>query len=139
MQRITGLYYAPSDLSGRGVFTAEDIPNHCVIELAPIIEIPAHEVDIIHHTELHDYYFVWGEHDDKAAIALGYGSLYNHSYQPNANYIFDIDNNVIEFFAIRDIKSGEEITVNYHGDPDAKDEIWFDEKGNRTKRIKAKI
>ena len=53
MQRIQGLYYAPSPLSGRGVFTAEDIPKNTIIELAPIIEIPESEVDIIHHTDLH--------------------------------------------------------------------------------------
>lgn len=95
-------------------------------EIAPIIEIPESEVDVIHHTELHDYYFVWGEQDEKAAIALGYGSLYNHSYSPNANYIFDLDAQTIEFFALKKIKAGKEITINYHGDPDVKDELWFD-------------
>ena len=136
MQRIQGLYYAPSPLSGRGVFTAEDIPKNTIIELAPIIEIPESEVDIIHHTDLHDYYFVWGEHDEKAAIALGYGSLYNHSYSPNANYIFDFENQIIEFFSIKNIKAGDEILINYHGDPKAKDEVWFDKEGSRIKRIK---
>ncbi len=139
MQRIPGLFFAPSKLVGRGVFTAEDIVKGTTFEIAPIIEIPESEVDVIHHTELHDYYFVWGEQDEKAAIALGYGSLYNHSYSPNANYIFDLDAQTIEFFALKKIKAGEEITINYHGDPDVKDELWFDKTGQRIKRIKAKL
>ena len=43
------------------------------------------------------------------------------------------------FFALKKIKAGEEITINYHGDPDVKDELWFDKTGQRIKRIKAKL
>lgn len=136
MQRIPSLYFAPSGQIGRGVFTSAIIPEGSLIEICPVIIIPAHEVDIIHHTELHDYYFIWGEDDDQAAIALGYGSLYNHSYKPNANFTLNLDDLTIEIIAIKDIEAGEEITFNYHGDPDAEDEVWFDETGKRVKRIK---
>ena len=44
---------------------------------------------------------------------------------------------LIEFFSIRNIKAGDEILINYHGDPKAKDEVWFDKEGSRIKRIKA--
>ncbi|NOT36377.1 MAG: SET domain-containing protein-lysine N-methyltransferase [Saprospiraceae bacterium] len=113
-----------------------DIPKGSPIENCPIIHIPKKEVNIIHNTELHDYYFVWGEKDDEAAIALGYGSLYNHSYKPNADFILDLSNNTINFFAIKTIKAGKEITINYHGQPEAEDELWFDKEGKRVKRIK---
>ena len=35
-------------------------------------------------TVLKDYCFNWAE--GKVALALGYGSIYNHSYRPNARY-----------------------------------------------------
>ncbi len=138
IQRIPGLYIRKTKSKGRGVFTTHDIPKGSVIEICPIIHIPEHEVDIIHETDLHDYYFVWGEDDEEGAIALGYGSLYNHSYRPKAEYIYDLGEDVIEIMAIKDIKAGTEITCNYHGDPNCKDELWFDKKGYRIKRLKAK-
>lgn len=101
MQRIQGLYISKIKNKGRAVFSAIDIPAGSLIEVCPILRIPQNEVDIIHETELHDYYFVWGEQDEEAAIALGYGSLYNHSYKPNAEYIFDFENEAIEVVAIK--------------------------------------
>jgi SET domain-containing protein len=73
---------------------------------------------------LGNYVFVW--EDNKFAVALGYGSLYNHSYEPNAKYIRKKDK--ILFQAIKDIKSGEEITINYNGNPKSQDKVWFDVK-----------
>lgn len=135
MHQIPGLYIAKG-IHERGVYCSQDIPKGSTIEFCPVLVIPKDEVDIIHHTELHDYYFVWGEQDDEAAIALGYGSLYNHSYKPNADFELDIEEKLIRIFAIKNIKSGVEITFNYHGMPEAKDEIWFDQSGKRMKRIK---
>ncbi|MBK8954704.1 MAG: SET domain-containing protein-lysine N-methyltransferase [Saprospiraceae bacterium] len=136
MQRLEGLYIMKIAKKGRAVFCATDIPKGALIEICPIIVIPENEVDMIHETELHDYYFVWGDRDEQAAIALGYGSLYNHSYQPNAEYIFDPENESIDVRAIKDIPAGKEITFNYHGDPKCKDTLWFDKSGKRIKRMK---
>ena len=58
------------------------------------------------------------------ALALGYGSLYNHSYRPNARYE-DVGPRTKSFLAIRDI-GGEEITVNYNGKPRSRTAVWFD-------------
>ena len=56
---------------------------------------------------------------------LGFGSLYNHSYEPNAKYVRRVSKRVVEFVAIKDIKKGQEITVNYNfGDPDDKSKPW---------------
>jgi SET domain-containing protein len=46
--------------------------------------------------------------------SLGYGSLYNHSYRPNARYD-DEGGQAKVFRTLRDIAAGEEITVNYKG------------------------
>lgn len=55
------------------------------------------------------------------AIALGFGSIYSHSYEPNATYKKRFKNKTIDFIAIKDIKKGGEITVNYnYGNPEDK-------------------
>jgi SET domain-containing protein len=103
---------------GRGVFARTRIRKGTVIERVPVIVVPVHEV----FGHLADYGFKWGR--DMVAIALGYGSLYNHSYQPNAR--FDYDGRLrLVFAAIRDIQRGEEITLNYNGRPRSRSRVGF--------------
>lgn len=128
MQVLPSIYIAPSPLGGRGVFTSEDIPAGSIIEISPVIVLPAKDVAHIHATKLHDYYFIWGKKDKKCAIVLGYGSIYNHSYHPNAQYRADYNGKTLDFFALTDIKAGEEITVNYSGDPEGERRVWFEVK-----------
>ena len=91
---------------------------------------PPEQLPIVHDTKLHDYYFLWGWEDNECAIALGYGSLYNHAYDPNARYLVDIDHDAIEIIARRDIPAGEEITVSYNGDPEDQTPVWFDQEAS---------
>ena len=44
---------------------------------------------------------------------MGYGSLYNHSNTPNADWEADWDTKTITFYALNNIKVEEEITLNY--------------------------
>ena len=109
---------------GRGVFARQAIREGEVIERVPVIVIPLEDIK---NSEgwvgLAGYCFYWGE--GKVALALGYGSLYNHSYHPNARYD-DLGRMTKVFSAVRDIAAGEEITVNYNGDPDDHDPMGFD-------------
>ena len=73
-------------------------------------------------TRMSDYCFEWGR--GTVAVALGYGSLYNHSYQPNARYD-DESGQAKVFRTIRDIAPGEEIVVNYNGEPKDETPVWF--------------
>src|SRR3954466_2785574 len=72
---------------------------------------------------LSHYHFAWGK--GTGALALGYGSVYNHSYRPNARYD-DVGPQTKEFTALRDIEPGEEIVVNYNGNPRSRTAVWFD-------------
>ncbi len=105
---------------GRGVFARCPIPGGTEIERVPVLVIPESE---IWYSSLADYVFDWT--DGTVGLALGYGSIYNHSYQPNACYA-DVDGHVKTFMAIRDIEAGEEITTNYNADPDARTPVGFD-------------
>lgn len=125
MQKITGLYIAESDGKGRGVFTSIEINPGDLIEVCPVVVIPQRELPLIHKTVLHDYYFLWGDNLEDCAIALGYGSMYNHDVFPNANFILDIENMSIDIEAILPIKAGDEITLNYNGEAGDESELWF--------------
>ena len=41
-------------------------------------------------------------------------------------YLLDYEHRTIDFYAIRTIEAGEEITVNYNGEPGIDTPVWFD-------------
>ena len=108
---------------GRGIFADRYIKKGELIEEALVIIIPKQEWKQMRKSVLLNYVFRWGK--DKA-IALGYGSLFNHSFTPNAKYITNIKNQTIDFYARQDIQKEEEILVNYNGDPSDQSPVWFD-------------
>ena len=107
----------------RGVFAERHIRTGQIIEIAPVIVIPRSQSDMISDTKLNNYTFGWG--GGCIAVALGYGSLYNHSYSPNARYWQDTENRTFEFEALKPIRRGEEITINYNGEPESEADLWF--------------
>lgn len=114
---------------GRGVFAMRKFRMGETIERCPVIVIPASEAPLIRDTRLAHYYFEWGDDCKQAAIALGYGSLYNHSYSPNARYEFREAEECLEFIALGDIQAGEEITINYNNlGPSASQALKFEVK-----------
>lgn len=110
-------------IRGRGVFATEDIAEGQVFESAEILLLPREQIPDVEKTIIDEYIFVWG---DTCALVLGTGMLYNHSYTPNARYIRDFDNNKMNYIALRPIASGEEIFINYNGEPTCMDTLWFD-------------
>ena len=112
----------------RGVFAKRDIAKGELIHEAPVISYPNAEHEHIEKTLLADYAFEYGI--NHSAILLGYGMLFNHSYTPNATYDINFDNHTFDFFAYTDIKAGEEILINYNGEMDNMDPLWFDIEDN---------
>ncbi len=121
---------------GRGVFTSRDLKAGEVIEVCPVIVFSKKDRLLIDDTFLYEYYYEWGKNGNKGAIALGYGSVYNHSYQPNARYEPDFELNIMEYIALRDIKAGEEITTNYNYDPEDDSPVWWEVKNKNKKKKK---
>lgn len=105
---------------GLGVFAQKEIPKGTIFERVPVLVMPEEDS---YDAYLADYVFEWGK--NTVAVALGYGSLYNHSYKPNACYQ-DAHGKTKEYLALRDIEKGEEITINYNGDPKDKSPMHFD-------------
>jgi SET domain-containing protein len=110
--------------AGRGVFAGVDFKKGDLIEECVVIVLSEKSLPFIDKTELERYYFVWGDDEAKGAIALGFGSLYNHSYESNAMFEQDFKNGVVRITAYTDIDKGTEITFNYNGDPTDKTPLW---------------
>ncbi len=123
------LYIKNTENKGRGVFCTEDIPADTLIEICPVIVCPPQDRKLIDESYLYNYYFLWEDDHKSTAIALGYGSLYNHSYQPNARYETYYEEQIIRFISIKEIPAHTEITVNYNYESDDQTPVWFD-KGN---------
>lgn len=107
----------------RGVFAKVDIPKGTLFHEAPVIAYPNEQHEHIEKTLMADYAFEYGI--GRTAILLGYGMLFNHSYEPNADYEINFDNQTFDFFAHKDVKAGEELFINYNGEVDNDDELWF--------------
>jgi len=121
---------------GRGVFARRSFKRGELIERAATVIM--REKSWMRHgrkTILDDYAYASGARDQNAAIVLGYVMLYNHSYSPNALLDESDDGrHTFEIHARRAIRKGEEILVNYNGDPfvlkdDDGDIVWFRVKG----------
>ncbi|KRE22683.1 SET domain-containing protein [Paenibacillus sp. Soil522] len=109
----------------RGVFATRDFAKGDLIHEAPVIPFLNEEHVHIEKTILADYVFEYGA--NHTAILLGYGMLFNHSYEPNAYYDLNFDNHTVDFYAHTAITAGEEILINYNGEVDCEDPLWFNE------------
>ncbi len=109
----------------RGVFATCSIKKGELLHSAPVIAYPNEQHEHIEKTLLADYAFEYGI--GRTAILLGYGMLFNHSYDPNATYEINFDNETFDFFAYKDIEAGEEILINYNGEVDDQELLWFDQ------------
>ena len=120
------LHILPSDLRGKGVFTSSTISKGTILEIAPVIIMGSADRILLDQTLLHDYIFEWGHEKSQCCVALGYVSIYNHSYTSNCEYEMDYENNMIRIIAVREISKGEEIFLNYNGDWNDESPVWFD-------------
>lgn len=123
---LSSLYIAETEKKGRGVFTDKFIEKASIIEIAPVIVLDEKDTEKVHETQLYYYTFMWSDDHKKAALILGYGSIYNHSYEPNCKYETYYEDCLIHFVTLRDIEAGEELTINYNHDPSDQSPLWFE-------------
>ena len=96
-----------SKIKGRGVFASRPIKSGETIEHCPLILFNRKFIDI--KCEIRDYDITYDDY--KHAVILGYGSIYNHSDDNNAEWHFENEELVIT--AKKDINFMQEIFVSY--------------------------
>ncbi len=116
----------PAGSKGRGVFTSKAIRANTVVEISPVLVLKPKERKTLETTLLYHYVFEWGDTRRKAGMALGYISMYNHSYTSNCKYEMDFDEMTMTITTVKAIKKGEELTINYNADPNDATPVWFD-------------
>lgn len=107
---------------GRGVVATKTIQEGQTIEVCPVLLFKQKTSNHM----LQEYCFRWDK--ETVALALGWGSLYNHSYTPNAVCDPDKRRKAVVITALTKIEKGTEITFNYNGAPDDMSKLWFDTK-----------
>lgn len=115
---------------GNGVYTRKALPKETIIEVSPVIVMTADERTLLDQTLLHDYIFEWGADGEEmmCCMAQGYISVYNHSPSSNCEYFMDYQEKTIMVMTMRDIAANEELTVNYNGNWDNNEPVWFEAK-----------
>ncbi|KAG9033799.1 hypothetical protein FRB95_014220 [Tulasnella sp. JGI-2019a] len=113
-----GLIIRVTQEKGRGVYATHPISAGTVIDIAPVLLFGPEEYEShAKHTVIDDYAFVWG--DGRMALALGLGSILNHSETPNVSYSRDKLNNVIRFTTTKAVLPGDELLIFYGPN------LWF--------------
>lgn len=111
----TKVYVAKSPIHGLGVFASELIKDGEIIETTPLydMKIPMDKPSEI----MENYRFNWPQGKTPITLVLpwGYGCIYNHSKNNNAQWRSNFETFTFEFYAIRDIQKDEEICT-YYGD-----------------------
>lgn len=112
-----------SPLHGLGVFARTRIRAGGVVERCPVLLLTPEDAEQLAAGSLSGHLYDWG--DGQAAVALGYGSLYNHDHEPNAEYILSEDPQPeIVITARRNIEAGAEVFIDYTGGGQI--ELWFE-------------
>ena len=115
---------------GLGVFAERDYKAGEVVEVCPVlvIEAPFSSLPGVVKTRVFNW-DVLAQVPGTQALALGYGSLYNHDNPANMRYEGDGEHSLLRFISVRDIYEGNELTVNYNaygGGVEWHDDNWFE-------------
>ncbi|PWN24839.1 hypothetical protein BDZ90DRAFT_282157 [Jaminaea rosea] len=98
---------------GRGVYASKSMSAGTLLEISPVLVFEPEEWrNYGCKTVLDSYTFKWsgmGAH----ALALGLGSLFNHSPHPSVSFTLDRPSHSIRYTLVRDVVAGEELCISY--------------------------
>lgn len=116
---------------GRGVYADRSISPGEIVEICPVILVSGDFDDLP--AEIRHIVFNWNALAKMSgfhAIALGYGSMYNHSNPANLRYEACGNGQFLRFIAVSQIAKDTELTVNYNalgGNPTSDNDTWFED------------
>ncbi len=92
---------------GRGVFATRRFARGKAVEVCPTLPLPDAEVSGL----LSDYVFK-SLSEGEVLLILGFGMLYNHSAEPNLEYVQESPE-TMTFVALKPIARGDELFIDY--------------------------
>ena len=104
---------------GLGVIATDNISLGEIIEYCPLIILGESDSQFIgDKSDTLRHYHLYQQKFNRNCIMLGYASLYNHSFEPNADIEYPDDPRAkyLIIKAVKEINAGEEITWNYNFD-----------------------
>jgi hypothetical protein len=118
---IPRYYRIGTGSKGRGLFATTNVPPRTLLHVAPCLKIEREEYQNWLKYSLLEHY-LFNTNSGCKLLALGDGSLFNHSRRPNVDYRVDGENDVIRYISGHaPIQSGDELCI-YYGD-----NLWFDD------------
>lgn len=114
------------DGRGRGVFAARAFSQGEVVEASPVWLVYSDWEDLPSDLKfvVYDWRVLTKSPSPVFAIALGVGSVFNHASPPNLRFQPRVEQQAIEFVALRDIEPGEELLIDYNSDEEPGTD-WF--------------
>jgi hypothetical protein len=104
----------------RGLIATEDIKNGSIIETCPLIFVSIKsEEEFLKNTVMWKYYFEWTKN---ITLLCGIWKFINNSLN-QMPILFSFKEQTMVYRAIRKIKKGEELTINYNWDPKNQDPV----------------
>lgn len=104
-------YVKETEGKGRGVFALRNLGEDETVEVAQLLVLSESDSLIVEDTILTCYQYYFNE--KQVAIGLGHSSLYNHSDEPNAEFLMDEESKTVTIKALRKIDKDEEILLDY--------------------------
>jgi len=108
-----------SSTHGVGVFCKDKIQKGETVEICRMLKLDW-KMKYHHDRVIRDYCWIrncncndCNIHGQNMYLAMGFGSLYNHSDSPNMDTKTDYNNFVMYITANKDIQEGEEIFISY--------------------------
>lgn len=98
---------------GRSVFSRKNFKTGSIVEVAPAIFVKSKSIR--ESSIVKDYLFA-SSNPNLDALTFGYGSMYNHSENPNIEWSVSLKKKNVTYKAIRPIKKGDELFVSYGDD-----------------------
>lgn len=116
--QIRDIVFADDGRGGRGVFITSAVEEGEIIGVCDIIVLSPEDTVTIQETKLKHYTYLYNDLQD--CLAIGFGSLINHSqFRANTKYEL-VDNGsgyrVLRFTALRKIERRSEILIDYNSD-----------------------
>jgi hypothetical protein len=103
---LDSLFRIEDGPKGRGLFATQNVPPRTEIHVAPCIPVLEH--------------YLYNDVGGNKLLALGYGSLFNHSRSPNVDYRIE-EGSIVYSSGHKQIQRGEELCISYGAN------LWFDD------------